>query len=186
MAFLNEIKIVSVLPCIAMPERIRFIAELDRDISEILPYLNAVIDNAIYNHEGKNITMKKGDRMIGIQAKQFAAGKVIDLKDAEELIKWFKELVNDTYSKKDFIKPNYERRRKLTAMDIYKLLPATNCKKCGEPTCMAFAVKLASEEKNIIMCVDLFSGKFNVKRDELLRVLKSCGYSVPSIFAKEN
>lgn len=86
MKYLNEIKIIKIMPCIAMPERIRFIAELDRDISEVLPYLNTVLDGAIYNHQGHNITMKKEERLVGIHGRQLAAGKVIDLKDAEKLI----------------------------------------------------------------------------------------------------
>lgn len=182
MAFLNEIKIISVTPCIAMPSRIRFIAEMDTDISEIMPYLNTVIEGAIYNHEGHNLTLKKEDRMIGVQARQIAAGKVIDENDAHEIIKWFKTLVNDTYEKKDSIKPNFERRKRLTTIDIYKLLPVTNCKKCGELTCMAFAVKIAQEQASLMLCSELFSGNYNEKRDELLRVLKSCGYKVPSVF----
>lgn len=183
MAYLDEIKIVNVTPCIAMPERIRFIAELGSDISEVMPYLNTVLEGAIYNHAGHNITLKKEERLIGIHGKQFSAGKVIDLKDATNLINWFRDLVNDTYNKKDSIKPNYERRKKLTALDIYKLLPATNCKKCGEATCLAFALKLAAEEKNVLVCSDLFSGKFNDRKDELLRILKQCGYAAPSVFS---
>lgn len=35
----------------------------------------------------------------------------------------------------------------LTAMDIYKLLPKTNCGRCGESSCMAFATKLLEKEK---------------------------------------
>lgn len=171
------------MPCIAMPERIRFIAELDINISEIMPYLNAVIDDAIYNKDGPSITMKKDVRLIGIQPRQLAAGKVIDLKDAQELIEWFKTIVNDCYNKRDTITPNYERRKRLLPLDIYKLLPATNCRKCGEPACMAFAVKLANDEKNIMVCTDLFSGKYNEKRNELIRLLKSCGYSVPAPFS---
>ena len=33
----------------------------------------------------------------------------------------------------------------LTGLEIYKLLPKTNCKECGFPTCLAFAMKLAAE-----------------------------------------
>ena len=32
----------------------------------------------------------------------------------------------------------------LKALDIYKLLPKKNCKECGDPTCLTFAMKLAS------------------------------------------
>ncbi|HWQ68198.1 MAG TPA: acetyl-CoA decarbonylase/synthase complex subunit gamma [Methanospirillum sp.] len=31
----------------------------------------------------------------------------------------------------------------LKALDIYKLLPKKNCKECGDPTCLTFAMKLA-------------------------------------------
>lgn len=181
MLYLNKIKIISVLPCIAMPERIRIIAELEKDISDLMPYLNSVIDGAIYNHTGHNITLKKEERIIGIQSRQLAAGKVIDLKDANELIEWFKNLVNETYEKRDTITPNFDRRKRLTTLDIYKLLPATNCKKCGELTCIAFATKLASEEKSVILCSDLISGKYDDKKNLLFQLLKSCGYNVPSV-----
>jgi len=184
MPYLNEVKIIQTMPCIAMPERIRFIAELDRDISEVMPYLNAVIEDAIYNKDGPSITMKKDIRLIGIQPRQLAAGKVIDLKDAQELIEWFKNLVNDCYERRSFITPNYERRKTLKPLDIYKLLPATNCKKCGEPSCMAFAVKLINNEKNIMVCADLFSGALADKRKMLISLLKTCGHSVPEPFSE--
>ena len=32
----------------------------------------------------------------------------------------------------------------LKGLDIFKLTPKTNCKECGNPTCMAFAMKVAS------------------------------------------
>ena len=31
----------------------------------------------------------------------------------------------------------------LKGLDIFKLTPKTNCKECGNPTCMAFAMKVA-------------------------------------------
>ncbi len=40
----------------------------------------------------------------------------------------------------------------LTGIQIYKLLPQTNCKDCGEPTCLAFAMKLAAGKADISLC----------------------------------
>lgn len=40
----------------------------------------------------------------------------------------------------------------LTGIQIYKLLPQTNCKECGEPTCLAFAMKLAAGKADISLC----------------------------------
>ena len=43
----------------------------------------------------------------------------------------------------------------LTGMQIYKLLPKTNCKDCGFPTCMAFAMQVAAKQKAITDCPHL-------------------------------
>ncbi|MBW7884722.1 MAG: acetyl-CoA decarbonylase/synthase complex subunit gamma, partial [Caldilineaceae bacterium] len=40
----------------------------------------------------------------------------------------------------------------LTGLQIYKLLPQTNCKECGFPTCMAFAMKLAAKQAELSAC----------------------------------
>jgi len=40
----------------------------------------------------------------------------------------------------------------LTGLEIYKLLPQTNCKECGFPTCLAFAMKLAAKQAELKQC----------------------------------
>jgi acetyl-CoA decarbonylase/synthase complex subunit gamma len=40
----------------------------------------------------------------------------------------------------------------LKALDIYKLLPRKNCKECGDPTCLTFAMKLASGKGDVDRC----------------------------------
>ena len=43
----------------------------------------------------------------------------------------------------------------LTGVEIFKLLPKTNCKKCGFPTCLAFAMKLAQRQAALDACPDV-------------------------------
>ncbi len=40
-------------------------------------------------------------------------------------------------------------------MEIYRLLPKTNCAKCGEASCMAFATKLSDKETDLELCTQL-------------------------------
>jgi acetyl-CoA decarbonylase/synthase, CODH/ACS complex subunit gamma len=40
----------------------------------------------------------------------------------------------------------------LTGIQIYKLLPQTNCKECGYPTCLAFAMKLSAKQVELSAC----------------------------------
>jgi acetyl-CoA decarbonylase/synthase complex subunit gamma len=43
----------------------------------------------------------------------------------------------------------------LSGVEIFKLLPKTNCKKCGFPTCLAFAMKLAQRQTSLDKCPDV-------------------------------
>jgi len=40
----------------------------------------------------------------------------------------------------------------LTGIEIFKLLPKTNCGKCGVPTCLAFAMALAAGKAELASC----------------------------------
>jgi acetyl-CoA decarbonylase/synthase complex subunit gamma len=40
----------------------------------------------------------------------------------------------------------------LTGLQIFKLLPKTNCGECGVPTCMAFAMNLAAKKADLAAC----------------------------------
>ena len=53
------------------------------------------------------------------------------------------------------------------AMEIYQLLPKTNCKECGKSTCMAFAVSLLSRELTVDDCPPLKEDEFKANYDKL-------------------
>lgn len=40
----------------------------------------------------------------------------------------------------------------LSGLEIYKLLPKTNCKECGFPTCLAFAMQIAAKKADLSKC----------------------------------
>ena len=53
-----------------------------------------------------------------------------------------------------------KQKKRLGPFDIYKLLPKSNCKRCGYMTCMAFAVALISREKQPRDCPELQTEPF--------------------------
>ena len=176
--YIKDIKIEKIMACIADPRKIRFIARIDRDVSDILPYVNSVVKEAIYNKNMPSLTLTKGGRLITIHPTTIAAGKIIDEEDACLIIEELKGIMNDCYARRGEIEPDYEMRRKLSPLDIYKLLPETNCGACGEPSCMAFAVKLAGGDAPLSQCGEIYTEAFIEKREALTRILKSAGYSV--------
>jgi 4Fe-4S ferredoxin len=59
----------------------------------------------------------------------------------------------------------------VTAFEIYNLLPKTNCKECGESSCMAFAVKLMNKEHELEECPPLQDPQFKANYEELQKKL---------------
>jgi ArsR family metal-binding transcriptional regulator len=179
---LNSCKITRILPCLADPEKIRVIAEVSGEIYEAFPYLNATLKGCIYNHPANTLTIRKDQKLITLHTLHIALAKIEDEKEAEEILSWLKNLINETYENRDRIEPNYSMAAELKALDIYKLLPGTSCKKCGELACLAFAVKLVGREIEIAKCAPLFSDEFKEKQKVLLELLHTAGFEVPSEF----
>jgi acetyl-CoA decarbonylase/synthase complex subunit gamma len=70
-----------------------------------------------------------------------------------------------------------EKKRKvgikeLSPIDVYKLLPKTNCKECGEENCMAFATKIVNREVNIDQCPPLLKKENEKAYKQLKEMLK--------------
>ncbi len=177
---LNSYKITRVLPCLADPEKIRVIAEISDEIHEAFPYLNAILKGCIYNHPALTLTIKKDGKLLTLHAQHITLAKIEDEKEAEEILGWLKDLINDTYENRAKIEPNYSMAAELKALDIFKLLPGTNCKKCGEPACLAFAVKIVGRDIEITKCEPLFTEKYQEKQKVLLDLLLAAGFEVPS------
>jgi ArsR family metal-binding transcriptional regulator len=176
---LNSYKISRVLPCLADPEKIRVIAEISDEIHEVFPYLNATLKGCIYNHPALTLTIKKDGKLFTLHAQHITLAKIEDEKEAEEILIWLRNLINETYENRDKIEPNYSKGAELKALDIFKLLPGISCKKCGEMTCLAFAVKLVGRDIEITRCDPLFSEKYQEKRKVLIDLLQAAGYQIP-------
>lgn len=58
--------------------------------------------------------------------------------------------------------------KELSPIDVYMLLPRTNCKKCGQENCMAFATKLVNRELALELCTPLLEEKQYAKAHQKL------------------
>jgi acetyl-CoA decarbonylase/synthase complex subunit gamma len=62
--------------------------------------------------------------------------------------------------------------KELSPIDVYKLLPKTNCKECGQENCMAFATKMVNREVTLDSCKPLLkkeNEKSYLKLKDLLK-----------------
>ncbi len=178
----DSIEITHVLPCFADPSKIRIHAWPSADLTDILPYLNAVLQRAIYHHAAPALTLTRERRIICVHPQLITGAKIDDTEDARVQLEWLREAINDTWERRSEIEPRYDRREKLTPLPIFKLLPGTNCRECGVLTCLAFAVEMAGERASIMRCSPLFTPPLSGKRNLLVEMLADAGYEVPSVF----
>lgn len=170
--YLESITLTKTLPCLAEPGKIIVIGEPSRKLDEVLPYL-ATLPNVIsYNPETYTLTLRRQPGFISLFSEKAYITKV---KDCEEGLKLFRALVdaiNETWAHKDELVAMTARRHAPHPMDIWTLLPQTNCKKCGEATCMAFACNLLLQERELEACVPLqVDAGFAERRAALVAIL---------------
>jgi ArsR family metal-binding transcriptional regulator len=152
-------------------ERYAARARLSIDISEVLPYLNATLRGAVYYPGAAALTWKKAGHNIAFHPYEIALSNVEDRRGAEADLKGLIDLVNRTWERRAEITPSSKTRQRPTPMAIYKLLPNTNCKSCGEPTCYTFALKLAASQRTIGDCPPLREPAYAEKRAALEAIL---------------
>lgn len=158
-------------PCDPGAERYAARARLKVDISEILPYLNSTLRGALFHPPANALTWKKGGHSIAFHAYEIAISNVEDRESAKKELKGLIDLVNRTWDRRTEIMPDHSARQRPTPMAIFKLLPQTNCKQCGETTCYNFALKLAASQKELSDCLPIFEPRHSEKLAALEKII---------------
>jgi len=126
---------------------LRCFAALDADVTAVLPYLNTVLQAYDYSAEPPTLTLKLPGKLVTIHPREIAINIVKDEDEAEEILVWLQREINETWDRRGEIEPSFEVAPRPRVLDLLRLLPKTNCRKCGAPTCMVFAVELSKGEK---------------------------------------
>lgn len=137
------------------------IAHLDQDIGDVIPYLNAELGGYQFTKDPPSVTFKHHGKLITVHPQKIAINALKDEDEATRIIEWIKELINDVWERRYEIEPKFEGVKKPNIVEIIKYLPKTNCKKCGLPTCMVFAVQLAEGGRSIDQCPELSPAQKN-------------------------
>lgn len=133
-------------------ESLHCIARLDQDISEVLPYLNAVLGGFEYLKDPPAVIFRSQGKFITVHGREIAINALRDEDEADRILEWLKREINTAWQDREKIEPSDEGTPKPKVIEILKLLPRTNCRECGEPTCMVFAARMAEGVKGSTDC----------------------------------
>ncbi|MFZ5867093.1 MAG: (Fe-S)-binding protein [Thermodesulfobacteriota bacterium] len=136
-------------------QSVHCIAHLDQDIGEVLPYLNASLGGYEFIKDPPSVTFRAHGKLITVHAREIAINALKDEEEADSILQWLKQEINAAWEDRDSITPRFEGQPRPQPIEILKRLPKTNCRKCGEPTCLVFAVVLCEGGKSPEDCPDL-------------------------------
>jgi ArsR family metal-binding transcriptional regulator len=152
-------------------ESVHCIAHLDQNISEVLPYLNAVLGGFEYLKDPPAVIFRSQGKFITVHGRKIAINALRDEAEADKILAWLQREINEAWENRASIVPRYEGAPKPKLIEILKLLPKTNCKGCGEPTCMVFAARMAEGVKGSEDCPPLGAGN-KQRLEEYMRQFK--------------
>ena len=124
----------------------------DDNISSILPYLNAVLEDTNYDDMNKVLIGGMNHQRYAFRPREIRAGVVTNPADASKAARDVIDLVNKVWENREGIVPSLKERKIPPTFEIYKVLPRKNCRQCGCATCLAFAGKLRNGELQLDSC----------------------------------
>jgi ArsR family metal-binding transcriptional regulator len=140
------------------------------ELSELMPYVNALVEKGEYTPSVPTIVWREGAHKLFLRARQIGISNLRDRAHAEREIARLVEFVNETWDGRGNITPDFSTRSKPKVLEVLKLLPRTNCGQCGVPSCMAFAVALAEGDSSRDDCPPLMLEAEAQKREKLAEI----------------
>ena len=125
--------------CNSTFQSLHCIARLDQDIGEVLPYLNTTLGGFVYFKDPPGVTFRVHGKLITLHSRKIAINALKDEAEADKILEWLKREINETWDKRAEIEPSFQSTPRPQLLHILKLLPKTNCRQCGQPTCMVFS-----------------------------------------------
>lgn len=169
--FLDSIALTRTLPCLAYPGKIIVIAKPSSSLGEVLPYLATLPGVIAYNPQARTLTFRRQPGFLTLYSDRVYITQVSNVAEGLELLKALADAINVTWEQRAELVAMTAQRRAPRPLDIWTLLPQTNCKQCGEQTCMAFACNLLMNHRELAECRPLYEDPVFSDRRETLEAM---------------
>jgi ArsR family metal-binding transcriptional regulator len=150
--FLDAISLTEILPCLAEPGKIIVVGKPSQPLDEVLPYLATLPNVITYNPEMGVLTFRRQPGFLTLYSDRVYITQVKDTDEGLALLSALVDAINATWMHRHALTPPTSVRHAPRLLDVYSLLPKTNCKQCGEATCMSFAAALLQKKRTLPEC----------------------------------
>ena len=168
---LQIMEIRQLLPCIADESKFRIIARLEPALGGALKLVEPLFPRARYSERIGALIIQSGNILITFYSTGNVTMTMIKSEtEAKEMLENLKNTINKAIA--SGVTPVPREKVKVDHAEIYKYLPKTDCKICGELSCYAFAIRLVGGETALEKCTPLLEPKFAISL-ETLRALQA-------------
>ncbi len=148
-------------------DELRAMVAVEADMTELIPLINALVTGQ-FLPAVPVITWSEGGHNYALRPHELAVGNLTGRESGLGVIREAIDRLNAVWERRSEITPDYAVREKPKILDVYKLLPKTNCKQCGLPSCMGFAGELVAGNKALDDCTPLLEDMSEEARGKLL------------------
>ena len=168
MAFLESIALERTQPCLAAPGKLIVVGRPARDLADVLPFLAALPNAVVYNPQPLSLTLRRNPGLITLQPDRVSITQVDDSEEGMQLLASLAEAINATWEHRAELVAATSPRQAPRPLEVWEFLPQTNCRRCGELTCMAFAFGLLQQQHALADCPVLAEdGRFEDRLNSL-------------------
>jgi ArsR family metal-binding transcriptional regulator len=169
--FLEAIALTRTLPCLAEPGKIIVIGKPNRSLVEVLPYLATLPGIIAYNPDAHTLTFRRPAGFMTLYADRVYITQVRNADEGLKLLSALKDAINATWDNRQQLVAATLAHHAPRPLDVWTLLPQTNCRQCHEATCMAFAVGLLQHKRSVIECPPLLANEALADRRATLEAM---------------
>ena len=169
--FLNTIALTQTLPCLAEPGKIVVRGRPSRPLDEVIPYLATLPNIISFNPVTLTLTFRRRPGFLTLYPDKVYITQVKDLDEGLMLLGALVEAINTTWEHRNELVAVTTAQHAQRPMDVWTLLPRTNCGQCGDATCMAFAFNLLLQKRDLTECLALQTDEAYADRRAALMAL---------------
>ena len=152
MNYLDSITLTKTIPCLAEPGRIIVIGTPSQTLGEVLPFLATLPGIIAWNPEALTLTFRRPHGFMTLYNDKVYITQVVDTNEGLVLFAALKDAINTVWEKRAELLAVTTIKNAPRHLDIWRVLPQTNCGQCGESTCLAFAVTLIQHTHTLVEC----------------------------------
>jgi ArsR family metal-binding transcriptional regulator len=174
MTHLDSVTLTKIIPCLAEPGKVIVVGKPSRALDEVLPYLATLPGVIAFNPVACTLTFRRPRGFMTLTPDKITITQVNDANEGLELFEALKDAINATWEHRAELSPVKEIQKAPRLLDVWELLPRSNCAECGEATCMAFAANLLLGKRQPDECPLIQSDPaFADRRSALLTIVAS-------------